>query len=207
MSKEISIIDYGLGNILSLKNSLEYLGYKVNYLSENKKKLSNVYIIPGVGSFKKAMKLIREEKIDILINELIKKEVPIIGICLGMQILGSWGYEEGKTRGLGLIKASTKKLNLSDKHLKLPNIGWKKVKFLKKNNTFLKAFNDKKFYFVHSFAVQEMENKHIIATANFGKKDFISAFRKKKLIGFQFHPEKSGEFGLKLLNQTIKELI
>lgn len=207
MQKEISIIDYGLGNILSLKNSLEFLGYKVNLYSENKKKLSHLYFIPGVGSFKKAMSLIRKKKIDKFIKKLVGKNIPIIGICLGMQILGSDGYEEGKTKGLGLLKVSTKKLFLKNKKFKLPNIGWKKVEFKSKKQLFLQKFNKEKFYFVHSYAIQKIEKKFILATSNYGGSHFISAFMKNKLIGFQFHPEKSGETGLKLLKTTIKAII
>ncbi len=207
MSKEISIIDYGLGNILSLKNSLEYLGFKVSYLSENQKKISGIYIIPGVGSFKKAMMLIRKKKIDIFINDLVQKEIPIIGICLGMQIMGTWGYEDGKTRGLGLIDASTKKLSLKNEKMKLPNIGWKNVNFSSEKISFLSKFNNKKFYFVHSFAIQKVEEEVVIGKSNFGSGDFISAIKKNNLVGFQFHPEKSGEQGLKLLKKTIEGML
>ena len=157
MSKEIIIIDYGLGNILSLKNTLEFLGFKVNYLSANPKKKSDIYIIPGVGSFKKAMKLIKKKKIDIFINKLVQKKTPIIGICLGMQIMGSWGYEDGKTKGLGLIDFSIKKLPTESKKSKLPNIGWKNVNFSFKKFSIFKKFNNKKFYFVHSFAIQKLK--------------------------------------------------
>ena len=147
--KSVSILDYGCGNILSLKNSLEYLGYKVNYLSENKKKLSNVYIIPGVGSFKKAMKLIREEKIDILINELIKKEVPIIGICLGMQLLFQRSNEFVKTNGLNLISGDVVKFRKKTS-VKIPHVGWNKIKILDNNqNFFFNKFENKYFYFIH----------------------------------------------------------
>ena len=207
MNKEISIIDYGLGNILSLKNSLEHLGHKVNLYSEKKKKLSQLYFIPGVGSFKKAMKLIREKKIDIFINKLVEKNIPIVGICLGMQILGSWGYEEGKTKGLGLLNISTKKLLLKNKKFKLPNIGWKNVKFATNKNSCFKNFNKEKFYFLHSYAVQKIDKKFVLANTKYGGLNFISALMKNKLIGFQFHPEKSGEIGLRLLQTTIKEII
>ena len=112
--------------------------------SENKKKLSHLYFIPGVGSFKKAMSLIRK-KIDKFIKKLVGKNIPIIGICLGMQILGSDGYEEGKTKGLGLLKVSTKKLFLKNKKFKLPNIGWKKLNLKVKNNYFYKSLIKKNF--------------------------------------------------------------
>jgi imidazole glycerol-phosphate synthase subunit HisH len=207
MPKEISIIDYGLGNILSLKNSLEHLGYKVNLYSENRKNLSHLYFIPGVGSFKKAMKLIKKKRIDIFIDKLVNKNIPIIGICLGMQILGSWGHEEGKTKGLGLLKVSTKKIPLKNKKFKLPNIGWKNVKFVNKKKTCFEKFNNKKFYFVHSYAMQKIEKKFILANTKYGGLNFISAFMKNKIIGFQFHPEKSGQTGLKLLQTTIKKII
>lgn len=207
MSKEIIIIDYGLGNILSLKNTLEFLGFKVNYYSANQKKKSDIYIIPGVGSFKKAMKLIKKKKIDIFINKLVQKKTPIIGICLGMQIMGSWGYEDGKTRGLGLIDFSIKKLPTESKKTKLPNIGWKNVNFSYKKFSVFKKFNNEKFYFVHSFAIQKIKKELEIAKSNFGGKKFISAIKKNNLIGFQFHPEKSGKQGLKLLKATIDEIL
>tara|TARA_B100001248_G_C27385542_1_gene459443 strand:- start:771 stop:1394 length:624 start_codon:yes stop_codon:yes gene_type:complete len=207
MSKEIIIIDYGLGNILSLKNTLEYLGFKVNYLSTSQKKISDIYIIPGVGSFKKAMTLIKKKKIDIFINKLVQKKTPIIGICLGMQIMGTWGYEDGKTKGLGLIDFSIKKLPIENKKTKLPNIGWKKVNFSFEKLLFLKKFNNKKFYFVHSFAIQKIKKEIEIAKSKFGDANFISAIKKNNLVGFQFHPEKSGEQGLRLLKATINGML
>ncbi len=207
MSKEIIIIDYGLGNILSLKNTLEHLGFKVNYLSTSQKKISDIYIIPGVGSFKKAMTLIKKKKIDIFINKLVQKKTPIIGICLGMQIMGTWGYEDGKTKGLGLIDFSIKKLPIENKKTKLPNIGWKKVNFSFEKLLFLKKFNNKKFYFVHSFAIQKIKKEIEIAKSKFGDANFISAIKKNNLVGFQFHPEKSGEQGLKLLKATINGML
>ena len=137
----------------------------------------------------------------------MQKKTPIIGICLGMQIMGSWGYEDGKTKGLGLIDFSIKKLPTESKKSKLPKIGWKNVNFSFKKFSIFKKFNNKKFYFVHSFAIQKIKKELEIAKSNFGGKKFISAIKKNNLIGFQFHPEKSGKQGLKLLKTTIDEIL
>ena len=136
----------------------------------------------------------------------MQKKTPIIGICLGMQIMGSWGYEDGKTKGLGLIDFSIKKLPKENKKTKLPNIGWKNVNFSLKKFSIFKKFNNKKFYFVHSFAIQKIKKEFEIAKSSFDGKKFISAIKKNNLIGFQFHPEKSGKDGLKLLKSTIDEI-
>ena len=103
------------------------------------------------------MKLIKKKKIDIFINKLVQKKTPIIGICLGMQIMGSWGYEDGKTKGLGLIDFSIKKLPTESKKSKLPNIGWKNVNFSFKKFSIFKKFNNKKFYFVHSLLFKKLK--------------------------------------------------
>ena len=138
---------------------------------------------------------------------MVQKKTPIIGICLGMQIMGTWGYEDGKTKGLGLIDFSIKKLPIENKKTKLPNIGWKKVNFSFEKLLFLKKFNNKKFYFVHSFAIQKIKKEIEIAKSKFGDANFISAIKKNNLVGFQFHPEKSGEQGLRLLKATINGML
>ena len=200
--KKIAILDYGLGNILSLKNSLNYLGFDNFLLSTNPKKAFDCLIIPGVGSFSHAMKLIKKDKLD-LINKTKEREILIIGICLGMQILTSKGFEGGKTKGLSLISGLTSKLNRKENN-KLPRVGWKKT-FFKNNDCFFSEFNNEKFYYIHSFKTEIKKKTDIIGHSFYGNKKIISAINKKNIFGFQFHPEKSGEVGLELIKRLLQK--
>ena len=147
--KKICILDYGLGNIKSLHNSLKKIGYKPNFYSEDKSSLYDVLFIPGVGSFNTAIKLLKEKNYFNLINNFNNQNTFIFGICLGMQLLLSIGYEDKKNEGLNLIKGEAVKI---DQEFPIPIIGWNKV-FINSNNkfTFLKKYNSEMFYFIHSY--------------------------------------------------------
>jgi glutamine amidotransferase len=202
IKKKITIIDYGMGNILSIQNAINFLGYK-SILSNEPKLIekSDILILPGVGSFNQAMKRLNKLKL----VEAIKKNIfhnngKILGICLGMQLLAKRGSENGKIKGIGLINGSV--LSLKSKTNKvLPHIGFNKI--VNKSNS--KLFNgikkDKHFYFVHSYYF-EPKSKNLnfkYSYCNYGKK-FISSFESDKICGTQFHPEKSQKNGLTLLN-------
>ena len=135
--KKVNILDYGMGNIASLKNAIEKVGYKAELYSENKKIESNILFIPGVGAFNSAMNIIRQKNYDELINSFLNRNDNVLfGICLGMQILLSIGHENRKTLGLNIIKGEVNLIQ-SKKRIKLPNVGMRKVKFT----------NSKKFTF------------------------------------------------------------
>lgn len=203
MTKNFGIIDYGCGNIHSLKCALQKIGGNVCILSDNKIMNIDALFIPGVGSFNNAMEKMTKKKLDVLIKEYNKENKLIIGICLGMQILLDKGFENYPCEGLSLIKGQTYKLAYNQNQKKI-NIGWKKTIFNDTKN--LNQFNNEKFYYVHSYAVH-VEKNNIYSTTFFNDKNFISGIRKDNLIAFQFDPEKSGNIGLDLLDTVTTNFI
>lgn len=202
---KVTIIDYGAGNILSISNAIKFLGYKVEISSNpNEIKNSEILILPGVGSFYRAMMKLNELGIDEAIKEftLIKKR-KILGICLGMQLMASVGNEENRIHGLGLIKGEIKSLKLVT-NLQLPHIGFNLVENHKDNILYHKLKNYY-FYFVHSFFLDMDTSLQDIKLdyCNYGKK-FICSFQNQNIFGTQFHPEKSQTNGLNLLKNFLK---
>lgn len=206
MNKKICIMNYGLGNIWSLRSAIEFIGYKIKLLSEfDKGEKFDFLIIPGVGSFSKASQLLSSVKNLEVINWAKKNDIPILGICLGMQIMMSKGYEHGEHSGLNLIEGEVKKITTKE-HEKLPNIGWKKLYLSNKSEmSFLEKYNLERFYFLHSYQALVKSEDNVIGVSKYYDEEIISAVKgKKNIIGFQFHPEKSGEVGMNLLNDLFK---
>ena len=200
--KKICILDYGLGNVKSLYNSLKRINFNPCFFSENKKNNYDFVFIPGVGSFATASKILNQKKYLEFIKEHIKNG-KIFGICLGMQILHSLGEENGNSLGLNYIKGKVIKIS-STKKIVLPFVGYQKVKFLhKKNLSFLKKYNLEKFYFVHSYIAKLNSNKNLLALTKSNDIEYPAAVIDKNIIGTQFHPEKSGEVGLLFLKDII----
>jgi len=204
--RSITIIDYGMGNIQSLYNCLKYLGYNPILYSENKKIDSNFCILPGVGAFNQAMKLLKDREI---INDLeifVKnKKNTLLGICLGMQLFFEESAENSNTVGLGLINGQVKKLSKNENDI-LPNVGWFETN-LEPNIAFdyLKEFNKQKFYYVHSYVAEPINKKNQIASSIYNGKNFCAMIVKNtNIIGTQFHPEKSSDVGLNFLETLIK---
>lgn len=168
---------------------------------DHKNKYSK-YILPGVGNFNEgSKKLIKLGFKDFLREEILDKNKPILGICLGMHMLCSKS-EEGNSRGLEFINSNVIKFRKSNENrIKIPNMGWSKIRIKKKNR--LISEDQKKFYFVHSYYVESMEPDLTIATAEHGH-EFCAAFQKDNIYGVQFHPEKSHQFGLSLLKNFVK---
>lgn len=203
-NKKVTIIDYGMGNLESIKNALEYLGATAT-ISDKPDLISksNFSILPGVGSYKTAMKKIREKKIDEAIYNLLKKGNYLFGICLGMQILGKSSTEDGFTKGLGLIDNKIIKFEKTDtKGNKIPHVGFNSVNFDDGNKLFKGLKNNIDFYFVHSYFMQTKGLKKNISTTNYGI-DFLSSFNIENLFATQFHPEKSQKNGLMLLKNFL----
>ena len=200
---KVLILDLQVSNLFSIVNAIKYLGY--DYIVDNtKKKLENsdCIIIPGVGSFPYAIKQLNKNKLfDKLRNEANKGK-PIIGICLGFQLLFSKGEEFGITSGLDIVKGTVKALP-SNRNLTIPNVGWNQLisspkykgKFFNKNDY---------FYFVHSFYAEPKNKKIILSYSEYQKFKFCSSIYYENIFGFQFHPEKSGRSGLNLLQKTLK---
>ena len=203
-NKKICIIDYGTGNLRSLKNCIDNLNFNVRIINKpkNLKKYDKI-ILPGVGSFKDAMNLINSLGWDheILENVLIKKK-EILGICLGMQILFSKGHEFGNTKGLNLISGEVYNLKTLGCKKLIPHIGWNEVN-IKKNDILLKGIpNNSSFYFVNSYACKLKYKSQELSFTNYDI-NFTSAVKNQNIYGTQFHPEKSSKAGRKLLNNFL----
>lgn len=192
----IAIVDYGAGNIFSVKNALDYLGLE-NRLTSDKEfiKSADEIILPGVGAFPSAMKMLENsELVETIKSEATKK--PFLGICLGMQLIFEKGYEFEECDGLGLIKGSVRKMENTD--LIIPHMGWNKLEILN-NCKLLDGLGDNEYvYFVHSYKA-ECDDKNISAYCEYGGRVPALVHDGKYVYGAQFHPEKSGETGLKIL--------
>lgn len=204
----IGIIDYGVGNIFSLKSSLTFLGAEIivtkdaELLRECEK-----IILPGVGAFEDAVKKLAETKLIPVIKEELDKGKPMLGICLGMQLLFEKSFEYGEHLGLGFIPGAVIPIpkNMKDldtgEILKIPHIGWNKLLIKKKDPLFERLPEENYVYFVHSFYASGCED-HLLAVANYGV-EVPAVVRKGSLYGTQFHPEKSGQTGLNILRAFI----
>ena len=200
----IVIVDYGIGNLASVLNMFKKIGAKDVTVSGNEEVISKAtkLLLPGVGAFDAGMNNLENSGLIPLLNKkaLIEK-VPVLGICLGMQLLTKKS-EEGVRPGLGWIDAETVKFNPDPAlKLKVPNMGWAYIDVKREN----KLLNSEKsrFYFVHSYYVKCLNEKQSIATSNFGI-DFTCAVNKENIYGTQFHPEKSLKFGMKVLENFAK---
>ncbi len=194
----IAILDANTGNLRSVFNAVDAMGYDAEIVThiEISDKHSHL-IIPGVGSFQRVM---RDEKM-VAVKEKIKNFAnngrPILGICLGMQLLSDWGEEGGGSAGLGLISGEAKRMP-EERDLLLPHVGWNTVEFVKNHPVFQGVKNGIDCYFVHSYHFVCNSDGHIYARSNYGT-DFVSVIGRDNVLGFQFHPEKSQKNGLKLI--------
>ncbi len=209
MKLSIAIIDYGLGNIQSAKKSIEKVILDNNvegdvYFASDFKLLekSTHIILPGQGAFESCIKGLKnlEGMIDELNKQIIYKKKPILGICVGMQLLANRSFENGINEGLGWIEGSIEKV--PNGKLSLPHMGWNDL-IKKSNHKVLDNINnDDHFYFVHSYYFKTINNENIVATANYGI-NFPAIVAKENILGVQFHPEKSSSSGLKMLTNFI----
>lgn len=200
---EIVIVDYNTGNVDSLLKAVKI--FRKNAIISNHKEIiqnCKKLILPGQGSFDYGMEQLNKLEIKkIILEKVLNDNTPILGICLGMQLLGNYGYENNlKTEGLNLIDGEIKRI---PSNVKLPHIGWNEVNFIKKDKVFNKIKNKKDFYFVHSYYFDCADESNILGITNY---DFIfpSIIKKKNVYGFQFHPEKSLNNGLNLLSNFLK---
>jgi imidazole glycerol-phosphate synthase subunit HisH len=197
----ITIIDYGLGNLGSVKNMFKKAGHQ-SIITSSKEvvRRGEKLLLPGVGSFDTAMKNLRQlELVDILQHKVVVEGTPIMGICLGMQLLTK-GSEEGLEEGLGFVDARAIKFNFdaTTEQLPVPHMGWNEATLRKESKLMSDPETGRnRYYFVHSYAVQCTDSSDVLTQSTYGYK-FVSSFEKNNIIGCQFHPEKSHNFGLKL---------
>ncbi|RDU57479.1 imidazole glycerol phosphate synthase subunit HisH [Helicobacter sp. MIT 99-5507] len=199
---KVAILNYNIGNLANVKNALQTFDNvfvdivcDVDLIASYDK-----VILPGVGAFENAMKHLRDNNMDEAIYSFIKSGKHILGICLGMQLLFDKSYEFGEHLGLGLISGEVVKFR--DSTLKIPHIGWNMID-IKQDRGLLKGIkNNEYFYFVHSYYVEAKYKENILAMCNYGK-NFSAIVQKDNIFGIQFHPEKSSNAGLKILNNFI----
>ena len=196
MKKKVTVIDYGVGNLLSIKRAFEEINAEVDISNDKKKIINSSYLVlPGVGAFHAAMDSINNIDLVNTINEATNKNIPFLGVCLGAQLIFTKSQEFKISKGLNLIEGeviSIKKLKKKNTKFKIPHIGWKKIIHYKEENKkdiLLNGLNKKDyFYFVHSYVVKPKKN--IILCKTIDKDICIPAIIKKILYGCQFHPEK-----------------
>ena len=203
----IAIIDDGLGNVGSVWSALEFYRYKVR-LAENPRDVdaADLLVLAGVGSFRTAVTQLTEQGFWKRLDETVRLErKPILGICLGMQLMASWGEEGGKTSGWGWIPGRV--VRIPDSNVKVPHIGWNIVSFAKKEERLFQGIRYGYFYFMHGYHFIPEDPKDILATTEYGGLDFVAAVRKNNVVGLQFHPEKSQGDGLRVLRNIVEQLV
>ncbi|MBQ9531517.1 MAG: imidazole glycerol phosphate synthase subunit HisH [Eubacterium sp.] len=200
----IAIIDYGAGNLQSVKKALDYLGCE-SVITNNKEVIESVshVILPGVGSFGDAMDSIRERGLEEVIKNAASGEKKFLGICLGLQLLFEESEESPGVKGLGIFKGSIVKIP-ENPGLKVPHMGWNSVDIKQADGIFKDIKNDSYFYFVHSYYLKDAKKNIVAACADYGV-NIQCAVQKGKVCATQFHPEKSGEIGLKLLKNFTED--
>ena len=210
MKKKVTIIDYGAGNILSVSRAFKECDCSVEITAKPSKiKDASFLVLPGDGSFSYASNKLKKIGIFEAIKSHFKKGNPLLGICLGMQMLLSKSEEFGINEGLSIVKGRIIKIKKQKKiYLKIPVIGWHSIKTKTENykNKIIKInkFNDKSFYFVHSFKAIPQNKKELLAYYNYGTDNITAIIGKDNVIGSQFHPEKSGHNGINFVKNFLK---
>lgn len=211
---KIAVIDYGIGNILSVQRAFEFCG--ANVIVTNKKeeilKASKI-VLPGVGAFSNAMQSLNKLDLVEVIKEIYLRDIPLLGICLGMQLLFDFSEEFNFAEGLGLIPGKVVKIptnSSSGPQIKIPQIGWNSLRQTNKEinlqQTILRDCGENaEVYFVHSFMAIPVNPKIEIAHCLYGDQKIVAMIKDKKLFGCQFHPEKSGQIGLKIIQNFLTQ--
>jgi glutamine amidotransferase len=197
LSARIAILDYGMGNLRSAEKALEHEGAAVTGTRDHELiRAADGVVLPGVGAFPKAMESVRELGFDELIAERLRGGIPVLGICLGMQLLFETSEELGGARGLGLMKGSVERIEAPG--LKVPEIGWNPVSWRRASELTEGLPDPCPMYHVHSYSPRAANEGDVLGTATYGS-EFVSAVERAPVYGTQFHPEKSSEHGLRLL--------
>lgn len=198
----IAIIDYDAGNIRSVEKALESLGVNYRLTRDSGEIVSaDKVILPGVGAFGDAMKRLDEYGLSDAIRRVAEKEIPFLGICLGLQVMFEESEESPGVRGLGLLQGKVTRFS-GDEGLKVPQIGWNSLKITGHSRLLKNVYNGSYVYFVHSYYVSADRREDVIATAEYGETADV-AVERGNLFGCQFHPEKSSSIGIRILNNFI----
>jgi imidazole glycerol-phosphate synthase subunit HisH len=198
----IAILDYGMGNLRSAEKAVEHVGAQVSPTRDHEAiRAADGVLLPGVGAFPKAIGEVRRLGFDGLLRERVESGVPVLGICLGMQLLFEGSTELGGAEGLGLLEGRVEELAANG--LKVPQIGWNPVSWQRESDLRDDLPQPCAFYHVHSFAPRPARAEDVVGTASYGA-EFASAVARPPLYGVQFHPEKSGPDGLRLLRNFVR---
>ncbi len=195
----IVIIDYGMGNLRSVQKAFERIKVPVLITSDKTEihKAAKI-VLPGVGNFERGIANLKSNALFDTLNEAVNEnKIPILGICLGMQLMTEYS-EEGNVEGFGWVKARTKKFVFDGAGLKIPHMGWNNINVVRDSPMTNNISPDNLFYFVHSYYVTCKNQGDVLANTNYGV-SFVSSFQKENIYGCQFHPEKSHDAGLKML--------
>lgn len=203
----IVVVDYGMGNVGSVLNMLKHIGVKAIATRDIEVlKQADKIILPGVGSFDLGVSKLMEQGIFEILIEHAKKNKPLLGICLGMQLLGRKS-EEGKLQGLSVIPFDNKKFDFKkNSDLKIPHMGWNIVDLIQTDDPLVQDLNDsQRYYFVHSYHAMCDKNENVLIKCDYGY-EFAAAVKKGNIYGVQFHPEKSHKFGMALLENFARRI-
>ena len=199
----VAVVDYGMGNLDSVSRALEECGGRPLVTSDQRDlTAAAAVVLPGVGSFAKGMQNIRDRGLDeILIDDVVYNGVPLLGLCLGMQLLASEGSEGDDTRGLGLIPGRVERMDAQG--LRVPHVGWNEVQQTRDHPLFRSISSGADFYFVHSYVLRCDDPGDVIATVPYGG-DIVAGVARCSVAGVQFHPEKSQRSGFQLLRNFLE---
>lgn len=201
----IVIVDYGMGNIGSVARAISACGFEPSIATKaHDIMVADKILLPGVGSFAKAMKEIRARGLEqAIVESAIEDDIPVLGICLGMQILSTLGYEHGESKGLNLIPGNVVRMESQDTRIRIPHVGWNSVEHDGSSVLFEGIPSGTDFYYVHSYHFSGVDSVNVIAKSSHGM-TFNSVVGKNNVFGTQFHPEKSQQAGLRLLKNFLE---
>ena len=202
--KSVTVVDYGMGNLKSLHRALNEVGGDVIISNDVRDIVSaQRVIIPGVGSYADGAKNLKAwGLVDVIRKASLENERPVLGICLGMQLLSSKGYEGGTTEGIGIIPGEVRRLEPTSSEERIPHMGWNDVNLMGNNELFSGIPNHSDFYFVHSYCLTPANSSHIVGTTEYCGR-IVTVVRNGNTWGVQFHPEKSGPLGYRLLRNFL----
>ncbi len=205
MSARVAILDYGMGNLRSVAKALEHVGAEPELTSDHRRvRAADGVLLPGVGAMPRAMEHVRRLALDDLLRERVEAEVPVIGVCMGMQLLFESTTEQGGAEGIGLLGGPVVALEAGG--LKVPQIGWNPVGWRARTALNEGLPDPCAFYHANSFAPRPTDPADVLGSADYGS-EFVSAVARGRLYGVQFHPEKSGPDGLRLLGNFVKSCV